>query len=323
MTTYTIEMTSKKNNIALLLLPILLILSACGPADHDAPSRYICLNDRWEEKTCDANEKAAIDGINEIITAIKKYKKEDLEERFYQRGEGDDDLYIFGENHGKADSQKETLGAINYLAQFGGKINLEGRDRHSGELRGKSCALVLLGMVYLTSEYAKLGKKYDPKERSDWVKATGFWKMMTNTSPSYPLDELNLSKLTCGYWDDKWALKGAKITRHTLTTRNQSLVTSSKENFPMPAKQKLMFLTGFAHMPMGEFLFAQKKNRGIPGFPGTLEDYYVMVAAQLKLMPGVRRFHLREESAGTTKDIFDYLKIQGNFREMIHKSLIK
>lgn len=314
----------KAINRSLLFLAVLL-LSACGPQDEEygPEDGYVCLGDRQRERECDENEKATIDGIKAIIKSVNNFQKSDLEDHYFQRGEGKPDLYLFGENHTDAYAQTETLGAINFLAKNGGKIRLEGRDRQSPEFKGRTCALVLLGMVYLTEVYERLGRTYDPKERSDWVKQTRFWQTLDRTSLSYPLSQLNLVKLTCGYWDDKAALKNTLITRNSLVVRNQSLIETSKNNTPSPPGQVLVFLTGFSHTPLGEFLFIQKKNQGIAGFPVSLENYYVMVDAELRRPAAARRFLLQNDSSGTTRNIFDYLRVQGNFREMIHKSLIK
>ena len=210
---------------------------------------------------------------------------------------------------------------MNALAQDGDFILLEGLDRKTKYMR--NCAIFLILGIYKNWQWERLGQKYSVdalKSKEKWLERENFERLLKNTIDSYDLSDLNLTKLTCGFWDDKNALADTfinDVTAKNFEQRNKSMVHAIDE--ALKTARRIFIITGFLHMPMGDYYRSHLLNSNNAQFPKNLRKYY---DALRKNSPSRGRFSL-EVTAGTTEDIYNYL-INNNipYSEFMHGKLV-
>lgn len=297
----------------------LLLLAGCQPVPSSGPG--ICRGPEGV-RPCSPKEQAMIDGMRYIISQIRTFDPNYLNISF--KGGGSDleksRVLIFGEKHTEIISQIEVLGAMNALAEPGDMILLEGSDRKNKYF--EKCALWLIYHLYVNIQWERRGANYTVdalKSKEEWMKQEDFLGMLKSTRPSYDVSDLNLSKLTCGFWDDGSALADTykhNITEMNFKKRNESMVLAMDEGLKHAAR--IFIVTGYLHMPIGDFLYSRALNQNNPKFPQDLAEYYRILRKNGKK----RASFVLENTAGTTEPIYNYL-IDNNIphRQLLHGKL--
>jgi hypothetical protein len=273
-------------------------------------------------RACTKSEQAMVDGMHSIISQIRNFDAENLSTAFISNGADltRARLLIFGEKHTEIISQIETLAALNFLAREGDYLLLEGSDKQRKYVY--DCALFLIFQIYVNWQWETQGKRYTIsaiKDKEGWRRRKKFNELLRNTHKSFHINDLNISKLMCGFWDDSRALADTfahGITADNFERRNRSKVEAI--NKALVNAERLFVITGFLHMPMGDYIHNRILNRNNPRFPNNFAGYYELLKEPKKR----REFNL-ELTAGTTAPIYNYL-INNNilFNELIHARLL-
>jgi len=289
-----------------------------------APNPGICRDSRHgAARPCAKEEQGMIDTMRSIISQIRNFETSSFNKSFAGHSSSLEEsrLLLFGEKHTEIISQIETLGAMNALSQEGDFVLLEGHDRKTKYMR--NCALLLILGVYINWQWERLGQRYSIdslKFKEKWRENKKFERLLRNTMDSYDISDLNLTKLTCGFWDDKRALADTfanDVTAENFEERNKSMVQAM--DAALKQARRVFIITGFLHMPMGDYYRSQLLNANNTQFPKNLRKYY---EALRKNSPSRGRFSL-EVTAGTTEDIYNYLinnKIP--YSELMHGKLV-
>lgn len=274
-------------------------------------------------RPCTLREQAFIDVMRGIISQIRHFDTKSFDKSFA----GDTNnieksrVVLFGEKHTEIISQIETLGAMNALAQDGDFLLLEGSDRKNKYMN--NCAILLILGIYMNWQWESKGQSYSVsalKSKEKWRERMGFGKLLRRTIDSFDISDLNLRKLTCGFWDDQKALADTMVndvTTSNFEKRNESMVQAL--DIVLKKARRVFIITGYLHMPQGDYFRSRLLNLNNTEFPKNLAKYY---EALRKNSPLRGRFSL-EVTAGTTEMIYNYL-INNNipYSELMHGKLI-
>jgi hypothetical protein len=274
-------------------------------------------------RPCSFEEQAFIDVMRGLISQIRHFDAENITKSFagYSNKNEQSRVLFFGEKHTEIISQIETLGAMNALAQEGDVLLLEGSDRRNKYKR--NCAILLILGVYINWQWERKGQAYSVdvlKSKEKWRDRMGFEKLLKRTIDSFDLADLNLTKMACGFWDDKKALADTfanNVTASNFEKRNESMVEAI--DAALKEARRIFIITGFLHMPLGDYYRSQILNASNTQFPKNLAKYYEVLRKNNRLRG---RFSL-EVTAGTTEIVYNYL-ISNNipYSELMHGKLI-
>jgi hypothetical protein len=312
----------------------LLWLVGCAPEEPDEPmgdpraytAPYVCQDSNRQQVECNAKEKKMIDGMSFIIKAVVNFDSvKDLSKKFRQAFHPgiDRPVFLLGEDHTDVIGMIETLGFLNDEAKNGGRLLLEGADRSIKKYN--QCGWHLLFRIYIAWEWERLGQPYDPWKRQDWVEKEKLWETLVRTLPSYDTSGLSIQKLRCGFWDNANAIKKGGTSPDLMKTRNESMTEAIKESRHDYPTQNIYIMTGYFHMPLGEWLITALKNPKRKRTPlwdnYDLKAYYKMVRDELP-KPKLGRTYRLVDGAGTTEVIYKYLDRERiPFYELIHRTV--
>jgi len=266
-----------------------------------------------------------IESLQGLIGQVRYFDEGTLSKSFEQVGYplAASRVLFFGEEHTDIVSQIETLGAINAIAKPGDTILLEGGDRATPIER--HCGFYLLLSLYINWQWEKLGEPYSVgsvRKKMEWQKEQGFGRTFIDTKRSYNISDLNISRISCGFWDSDQAIKETfnknEVTKDTLLKRNTSMVEAIKMALARDTGRALV-ISGFMHLPTFDYLDTKRLNKEKSDFPESMQRYYELVReARNKPQSSFKM----DSSSGTTEPIFKYLT-ENNipFREFIHRRL--
>jgi hypothetical protein len=269
-------------------------------------------------RACTKKEQAMIDGMQAIIRETANFEQEKISKSFVSGTEDSPQARVlfFAENHTDIIAQMEVLAAINAIAEEGDIMLLEGADRSRG-FNG-DCALELVFRIFENWQFAKLGQPYDPSGAAQLSETEQYSQMLITTKDSYDLRGLNITKLTCGYWDDEAALRGTFDYRN-LKTRNRSQGEAIRHR--LKTFKRVLINAGYHHMPTGDMLSTIQVNQGNLTIPTKLSDYYAFIKRQRRSRNSVSI--LLHPATGSTKVLYDLLKANNIlFREYIHGRIV-
>jgi len=209
-------------------------------------------------------------------------------------------VLFLGERHTAIGGQVATLAYLDRIAARGDMVLLEGADRR--ESADLNCSLLLVFRIFRNWQWQKLGRPYDPDEAANYAESQGYPELLSITRESYGFNGLSLPYLRCAFWDDGDALK-QPITYESLKTRNKSMKMAM--DFWLPRSNRLVVMGGSDHLPMGEWISAQRSNRS--RLPRDLHGYYRLVKEQ-RARPIFRRTLILSEATGSTKPIYNFLE---------------
>lgn len=306
--------------LRIIALIIITLQSACQPVSNPGICRD---SSKGPVRACTLKEQAFIDVMRGVISQIRHFDTSSFNKSFagYTNNTKKSRVFLFGEKHTEIISQIETLGAMNALAQEGDYLLLEGSDRKNKYMH--NCAILLILGIYMNWQWESKGQSYSVeglKSKEKWSERMGFGKLLRRTIDSFDISDLNLTKLTCGFWDDQKALADTlanDVTTSNFEKRNESMVQAL--DIALKKARRVFIITGYLHMPSGDYFRSQLLNPNNAQFPKNLAKYY---EALRKNGRGRGRFSL-EVTAGTTEMIYNYL-INNNipYSELMHGKLI-
>lgn len=306
-------------SICIILGILALILSSCAEPNLT----HTCKDNHGEIRECTPEENDMIEDVHMIIREVRNYDRVKNDVTWFGRQSKKPPRVLFyGESHPEIIGRIETLGAINAALERNDVLLLEGDDWKMPHFQ-KRCGINLIFNIYVQWQFQKLGRTY--LESFKWQKQHHFLHLFKTTLDSYDLTGLSINDVRCGYWDNRVAIDASledtnKISYY-LPTRNASMVDAIDKSLSL--YDRVIINTGFAHMPIGDYNICQERNKKSKiSFPKKRREFYRLVDEQRKKHPAQRSIQL-DDSDGTTKVIYDYLKRKKvPYQERIHGRML-